>query len=193
MLREAYEDRARHVDDASVNSRLVLVLNRNVRPVQFQEKPWRDVVVGDIVRVMNRSEFPADLFLLSSTGDQGMCYIDTCNLDGETNLKIRSAIPATNHFTSSKALSLINGSIEYDAPNNRLYNFTGTLTLEHKKFAVDNESILLRGEAFALILVPITHLNSVVFTPQRPLQALFCATPIGSTASCFTQATRARS
>ena len=82
MLREAYEDRGRHLDDAAVNPRLVLVLNRNARPVQFEEKAWRDVVVGDIVRIMNRNEFPADLLLLSSTGDQGMCYIDTCNLDG---------------------------------------------------------------------------------------------------------------
>ena len=159
MLREAYEDRARHLDDAAVNARLVLVLNRDARPVQFEEKPWRDVVVGDIVRVMNRSEFPADLFLLSSTGDQGMCYIDTCNLDGETNLKIRSAISATSRFSSSKSLSLINGCIEYDAPNNRLYNFTGTLTLEQKKYAVDNESILLRGGSSFLI----SRLSSVHF------------------------------
>ena len=171
MLREAYEDRARHVDDASVNSRLVLVLNRNIQPVQFEEKSWRDVVVGDIVRVMNRSEFPADLFLLSSTGDQGMCYIDTCNLDGETNLKIRSAIPATSHFASSKALSLLAGNIEYDAPNNRLYNFTGTLSLDQKKFPVDNEAILLRGAACILIISPLNRLT--------PVQVPFCATRIG--------------
>jgi phospholipid-transporting ATPase len=94
-----------------------------------------------------------------------MCYIDTCNLDGETNLKIRSSIPATSCYTSSKALSLINGSIEYDAPNNRLYNFTGTLSMEQKKFAVDNESILLRGGnsivriIFTVVIGDSSHLN----------------------------------
>jgi phospholipid-transporting ATPase len=163
MMREAFEDRVRHVDDAAVNSRSVLVLNTSSRPVQFEEKAWQDVVVGDIVRVMNRSEFPADLFLLSSTGDQGMCYIDTCNLDGETNLKIRSALFATNKFTSSKSLSLLNGSIEYDAPNNRLYNFTGTLTLDQKKFAVNNDSILLRGHTSAFISQSSDHIFHHLF------------------------------
>ena len=194
MLREAYEDRARHVDDASVNSRLVLVLNRNSQPVQFEEKAWRDVVVGDIVRVLNRSEFPADLLLLSSTGDQGMCYIDTCNLDGETNLKIRSAVSATSHFTSSKALSLISGNIEYDAPNNRLYNFTGTLTLDQKKFPVDNEAILLRGAACVLTVGPFKRLPAPTQynASHPPAQDPFCGTRIGYTALCCIRVNKAR-
>jgi phospholipid-transporting ATPase len=32
---------------------------------------------------------PADLLILSSSFDQGICYIETKNLDGETNLKIK--------------------------------------------------------------------------------------------------------
>jgi phospholipid-transporting ATPase len=45
--------------------------------------------VGDILRVTNEKPFPADIVLLSSSEPDGMCLIETANLDGETNLKIR--------------------------------------------------------------------------------------------------------
>ena len=42
--------------------------------------------------------FPADLVILSSSNPEGMCYIETMNLDGETNLKIKKALPETCAF-----------------------------------------------------------------------------------------------
>ena len=52
---------------------------------------WLDIKVGDLVKVENKEPFPADLVLLTSSEDQGMAYIETSNLDGETNLKVRNA------------------------------------------------------------------------------------------------------
>ncbi len=39
--------------------------------------------------------FPADMVLLSSSNPEGVCYIETMNLDGETNLKIKKALQDT--------------------------------------------------------------------------------------------------
>ena len=44
--------------------------------------------VGDIVKVYMKKAFPCDLVMLSSHDIEGNCYINTANLDGETNLKV---------------------------------------------------------------------------------------------------------
>ena len=54
----------------------------------FQDKKWKDVKVGDIVEVTADQPFPCDLALLYSKTEDGICYITTANLDGETNLKV---------------------------------------------------------------------------------------------------------
>ena len=48
--------------------------------------PW--LQVGDIVQVHKNHSIPCDMILLSSDNEDGMCYITTANLDGETNNKV---------------------------------------------------------------------------------------------------------
>lgn len=44
---------------------------------------------GDFIHLSNNEVIPADVVLLKSSDPQGLCYIDTCNIDGESNLKQR--------------------------------------------------------------------------------------------------------
>ncbi len=119
-IKELIEDVKRHRADDKVNNSAILVLSAQGR---WETKTWKEVVVGDIVKVENETFFPADLILMSSSEPQGMCYIETANLDGETNLKIRSALPQTCELDSGIKMAEVNGIIECEHPNREIYEF----------------------------------------------------------------------
>ncbi|KAJ8322920.1 hypothetical protein BDV3_006798 [Batrachochytrium dendrobatidis] len=139
--KETVEDSKRHRQDAEINARLCKVLHGTA----FVPKAWRDIVVGDIVRVENTEYFPADLVVLSSSEPDALCYIETSNLDGETNLKIRQGIQETAHYLSPDAVASMNGHIKSELPNNSLYTFEATLNLNGKEVPLDPSQLLLRG------------------------------------------------
>ena len=85
-VKEIWEDFQRLKQDRKINRNKVLLL----KDKEWVRTMWLDIKVGDLVKVENKEPFPADLVLLSSSEDQAMAYIETSNLDGETNLKVRN-------------------------------------------------------------------------------------------------------
>ncbi|KNE72591.1 phospholipid-translocating P-type ATPase, flippase [Allomyces macrogynus ATCC 38327] len=142
-FKEAMEDLKRHRADNEVNARLVKVLVGS----EFLPKRWDEVVVGDILRVENGEFFAADLILLSSSEPDAICYIETSNLDGETNLKIKQGRKETGHLTSPSEVATLHGTIESERPNNSLYTFDGTLKIAStgQRIPLDPAQVLLRG------------------------------------------------
>jgi phospholipid-transporting ATPase len=96
---------------------------------------------------MEKDEFIcADMVLLSSSEPEGLCYVETSNLDGETNLKIKQAHPKFAPLTTPAAVGGLKGHIESEAPNASLYTYTGSFTLASgEKIPVGPEQMLLRG------------------------------------------------
>uniref|UniRef100_A0A4W6FKR8 Phospholipid-transporting ATPase n=1 Tax=Lates calcarifer TaxID=8187 RepID=A0A4W6FKR8_LATCA len=77
---------------------------------------------------------------------QGMCYIETSNLDGETNLKIRQGLQLTADIKDIDSLMRLSGRMECESPNRHLYEFVGNIRLDgHSTVPLGPDQILLRG------------------------------------------------
>lgn len=141
LVKEAFEDWKRYQNDNSINNSLIEVLqDQNWERVQ-----WKKLQVGDIVRVKQDGFFPADLLFLASTNPDGVCYIETANLDGETNLKIRKALERTWDYLSPDKASEFKGEVQCEQPNNSLYTFTGNLIIQKQTLPLSPNQLLLRG------------------------------------------------
>lgn len=118
---------------------------------RFSKDYWKNVKVGDIVRIHNNEEIPADIILLSTSDSDGACYVETKNLDGETNLKVRQSMKCTSDIRSSIDIARTRFWIESEGPHANLYSYQGNFrwnSLEDnqlKNEPVNINNLLLRG------------------------------------------------
>ncbi|PWZ57859.1 Phospholipid-transporting ATPase 3 [Zea mays] len=88
---------------------------------------------------------------------QGQCWestpwkrLQTANLDGETNLKIRKALEKTWDYVIPEKASEFKdkrstGEVQCEQPNNSLYTFTGNLIMDKQTIPLSPNQLLLRG------------------------------------------------
>lgn len=69
---------------------------------------------------------PADLVLLRTTEKSGACFVRTDQLDGETDWKLRLAVPATQKLETNSQLFDIKASIYIEKPQKDIHSFIGT-------------------------------------------------------------------
>uniref|UniRef100_A0A8C2GQG7 Phospholipid-transporting ATPase n=1 Tax=Cyprinus carpio TaxID=7962 RepID=A0A8C2GQG7_CYPCA len=106
---------------------------------------WMNVRVGDIIKLENNQFVAADLLLLSSSEPHGLCYIETAELDGETNMKVRQSLSVTSELGDPNNLAQFDGEVVCEPPNNKLDRFCGTLYWKDCKYPLSNQNMLLRG------------------------------------------------
>lgn len=153
LCKDAYQDYRRHRSDEEINNRIVKVWNEDV--LNFTDKKWMELQVGNLVMLSDNENVPADLIIFSTSQDENLCYIETSNLDGETNLKIKVALTDTSAIFDSKNINeamkmlhkLDEAVLNSEHPNNRLYVFDGSLKIKgHPRSSpIDSTNILLRG------------------------------------------------
>lgn len=111
---------------------------------EFASTEWKNLKVGDIVKVEKDHFFPADLVLLSSSYEDGICYVETMNLDGETNLKLKQALDATSGVQEDSSFRDLQAVIKCEDPNANLYTFIGTMDYQGQQLPLSPQQILLR-------------------------------------------------
>lgn len=125
-IKEAIEDYHRYKEDRRVNRASAQVVGSDA------DDQWATVKVGDILRVCEKEPLPADIILVACSSNDGIAYIETKQLDGESNLKVKvvpQAISAA--FSTDSGALLTKGRIECEAPNDRLYKFNGRIILDN--------------------------------------------------------------
>ncbi|KAJ0746731.1 putative P-type phospholipid transporter [Helianthus annuus] len=141
MAKEAVENWHRFMQDMKVNMRKVLVHSGDG---VFVRKPWMKLEVGDVVKVEKDEFFPADLLFLSSSYEDGICYVETMNLDGETNLKVKRSLEVTLPLDDDASFKDFKATIKCEDPNPNLYTFVGNFEYDRQTYPLDPSQILLR-------------------------------------------------
>ncbi|XP_054468772.1 phospholipid-transporting ATPase IC [Anoplopoma fimbria] len=141
-IKDLVDDLARHRMDKEINNRKCDVLLDG----GFQELKWSNIQVGDVVRLKKNDFIPADVLLLSSSNPNSLTYVETAELDGETNLKFKLGLRVTDEkLQEMRELADFNALIECEEPNNRLDKFVGTMLWDGERYPLDQDNMLLRG------------------------------------------------
>ncbi|XP_038884727.1 phospholipid-transporting ATPase 1 [Benincasa hispida] len=138
-VKDAYEDWRRHRSDKIENNRLASVLVDG----QFQLKKWKNIRVGEIIKIGANDTIPCDMVLLSTSDSTGVAYVQTLNLDGESNLKTRYAKQETMSKMPDK--EKIVGLIKCEKPNRNIYGFHANMEIDGKRLSLGPPNIVLRG------------------------------------------------
>ncbi len=157
---QAYS-RQQHVDSDFFNNPNESIIDKSIHQpsssnVKFKKNYWKNLNVGDILRIHKDEEVPADILIISVSDPEGTCFIETKNLDGETNLKSRHSMHCGNGIKHSFDCERMKFWCDVEQPQPNLYSFNGVLKWNHSSSSssdeekinsepIDINNILLRG------------------------------------------------
>jgi phospholipid-translocating ATPase len=130
LLSTAIKDAVEAYQCTKSDSRLNNTPCRVYQNGQYECTTWKKLKPGDIVRLRCNEVVPADCVVLHSSDPQGVCFIETANLDGESNLKQREAIRFLQDMMDFKPEVMISYRLLIEAPNSEVYRINGTLLKE---------------------------------------------------------------
>lgn len=156
IFREAIDDFRRFQRDREVNSQKY---RRLMRSGQLEMVPSSKLKVGDIIIVEKDQRVPADLVLLRTSDKSGAVFVRTDQLDGETDWKLRLAVPATQKLQCDADLLSIDSSIYIEKPQRDIHSFIGTFS---RSEGGEEESLDLQNTLWANTVVAAGMATGIV-------------------------------
>ncbi|KAM6261490.1 phospholipid-transporting ATPase VD isoform 2-T5 [Porphyrio hochstetteri] len=172
-VKDGLEDYSKYKMDKQINNLLTKVYSRKEK--KYVDECWKNVNVGDFIRLSRNEIIPADMVLLYSSDLDGICYIETAGLDGETNLKQRQVVRGYSEQVSEIDPEKFSSRIECESPNNDLSCFRGFVEHSNKdRVGLSKDNLLLRGctvrntEAVVGIVVYAGHETKAMLNNSGP-------------------------
>ncbi|KAF8077575.1 phospholipid-translocating ATPase [Lyophyllum atratum] len=108
---------------------------------------WEDLNVGDFVKIMDGEPIPADIMICATSEEEDVAFVETKNLDGETNLKSRHAVPPLSHLRDAARCADRQNSfrVNCDRPDTDMYRLQANVEVNGETSPVDLSMTLLRG------------------------------------------------
>ena len=165
MVREAIDDIRRWQRDREVNLAKYAKLTERGRVLVTAAK----LQVGDVVEVAKGVRAPADLVLLRTTESSGACFVRTDQLDGETDWKLRLAVPYTQRLEGDEELLNSNTSVYAEKPQKDIHSFIGKLSSQEG----GEESLSIENTVWCgAVIASGTALGVVVYTGSEARAAM---------------------
>ncbi|KAK4684635.1 phospholipid-translocating ATPase, partial [Tremellales sp. Uapishka_1] len=195
MGKEAYDDYCRYLRDREANStRYLLLLPQPPSPRLFpsddtrhislprpqtRSVPSSSIKVGDMVLLEKNQRVPADMVLLTTSEEEGTCFVRTDQLDGETDWKLKVAVGETQKM-GEQGVGSAEGSCYADPPIKDIHTFYGKLSLRSTEPGVQQESnhalsvenvlwantVLAAGSAVGLVVYTGKETRAVLNTSE---------------------------
>ena len=152
------EELKRYRNDLETNNTKTKIYKNN----KFRSIEWSNIKIGNLIKVKKNEIIPADLFVVCSSNKNGTFYLQTANLDGESNLKEREVLMniqkifykkqnknenyLENIFEGYDNKGEENCYIEVDQPNKNIYLINGKIVFNNKdKYYFDIKNTAIRG------------------------------------------------
>ncbi|KAI5918884.1 hypothetical protein F4810DRAFT_689816 [Camillea tinctor] len=113
---------------------------------QWTKTTWEDIKVGEVIALSRDENVPADIVLLHATEEAGVAYIETMDLDGETNLKTKSPPAGLGRCDTVESIAMIcPADFTVEIPNPDLYRFDGSVVSHGITIPLTLNEIIYRG------------------------------------------------
>ena len=174
MIKEGIVDYKRYKQDKVSNSRNIILFSEGkwTNNISFRIRP------GDLLKVNENEESPCDLLVIKSSDESGYLFIDTKNLDGETNLKEKCSVGALKKYKmNEKELNDVIGNIATNISDADLNNWEGILKYNNnKEITCSINNLLLKGTVLKNtkyiygISVYVGHHTKIMKNSRQPKQ-----------------------